>query len=161
DPEQVASGIDQRAARIVGVYRRICLNIILVFIVGSETIASRCADDAQAHALANAEGVADGQYNIANLSFNRLSHGDWGEVIQLDLQYRNVIIRVGSYQGSSGLPAIVQQDDDFVRTADDMVIGQDMTFLAHNHARAKGGLHPHLLRGIGVIEQVAIERVVG
>ena len=64
-PIQVAGGIGQRAAGVAGVDRRIGLDEILEG-VDAELRAAERRDDAHRHLWADAEGVADGEHDVAD-----------------------------------------------------------------------------------------------
>ena len=78
DADQPAFGVHQRAAGIARIDGGIRLDEILVMRVGigfveRETAAPQPADDAHGDGLAHAEGIADGQYDVADLQLIELS----------------------------------------------------------------------------------------
>ena len=74
DADQVAGGIDQRAAGIARIDRRVGLDEILEA-VDAQVVAAKRADDAQRHRAAESERVADGQHHVADLEILGVAEG--------------------------------------------------------------------------------------
>ena len=75
DADQIAQRIDQGATGVAGVDRRIGLDKVFV-VVQAQLVTPGGADDAHGHGLADAEGVADGQRDVADTNVVRAADGD-------------------------------------------------------------------------------------
>ncbi|MNE95011.1 hypothetical protein D3C80_1930450 [compost metagenome] len=63
--------------------------------------------------------------------------GDRRQVLQVDLQHRQVGFRVAADHAGQGFAAILQGHDDLVGAAGDMVVGQQVALGAHDHRRTQ------------------------
>src|ERR1019366_1977528 len=113
DAEQVAVDVDGGAARIAGVDRGIGLDEVLEDFE-SQRIAAEAADDARGHRLADAEGVADGEHDVAALQVIDVAEGDHRQLVEIDLQHRDIGIGVGADRARLGAAPIAEQDLDVV-----------------------------------------------
>ena len=66
DADEPALDIHQRAAGVAGVDGRVGLDEVLI-VLDAEVAAARGADDARGDGLADAEGIADGEHDVAHL----------------------------------------------------------------------------------------------
>jgi hypothetical protein len=107
--------------------------------VDAQVRAAEPADDAHRHRLADAEGVADGEHQVAHVHALEPAEGDGGQVLQLDLQHRQVALRVHPDQLGLGLPPVVERHLDVVRGFDHVMVGEDVALRADDHARAQAG----------------------
>ena len=80
DAEQVAVGVDQRAARIAGIDRGVGLDEVLEG-VDAEVVAAERRDDAHGDGLADAERVADRQHDVADLRLFGVAERDRRQVL--------------------------------------------------------------------------------
>ena len=124
--DKLAGQIDQRAAGIAGIDRGVGLDEELI-VGNADLSASERRDDAVRHRLADAERVADGEHDVADLQLVRISKIDRGETLfrLLDLQHREIC------------PAVLQHDLGFVfalvcerylhlgRAFDHVIVGDD------------------------------------
>src|SRR5579883_127884 len=93
DPDQRSAGIDQRAARIAEIDRRVRLDEVLEG-RDTELAAGGGADDAMGHGLRKAERIADGQDDITYPKLIGSAEADDRQMRQIDLEYREVAVRV-------------------------------------------------------------------
>ena len=70
----------------------------------------------------------------------RVAQHDDGQLVQFNLEDRQVGVGVGANHFGPGFAGVVQDDLDFVRAFNDVVVGQDVAAAAHNHATAQPGL---------------------
>ncbi|KPY93045.1 Uncharacterized protein ALO94_05565 [Pseudomonas syringae pv. spinaceae] len=147
DADQIASGIHQRTARVAGVDGCVGLNEVFIR-VQAQLVTPSGADDAHRHGLADAERVADGQCHVADTNAVGARDGNGWQVFQIDFQDRKVGFRVVANDSGDGFAAVLERHHDLVRASGDVVIGQDVAFRAHHHARAKAGLHALLFRRV-------------
>ena len=157
DPGQVAVGIHQRAARVARVDRGIGLDKVFV-VVQAQLVAPGGADDAHGGGLAHAKRVADRQGDITDAQGVRTTNGDGRQVLQVDLQYREVGFRVAADDPGVGFTTVLESHYNLVGPCDHMVVGQQIAFRAHQHRRTQAGLHTALL-GLVVAEKVTELRV--
>ena len=95
DADQFAAVVDQRAAGVAGVNRRVGLNEVLI-LFDAQAGAALGADDSHGYRLADAERIAHGDGVIADARFAGIGEHDRGQVGGVDLQYRDIDLRVGS-----------------------------------------------------------------
>jgi hypothetical protein len=154
DADQVAVHVDQRAARVAGVDRRVGLDEVLVVLDADRGPADR-RDDAHGHRLADAERVADRQHDLAEPQLRRVADRDGLERRQLaalgrhQLQHRDVAARIAADQPGVELDAVAQRDLDRRGVVDDVGVGQDAPVAGHDHA----GAQALGLAGIAVAEE--------
>src|SRR5690606_17790475 len=123
DADQAAVGVNQRAAGVALVDSRVSLDEVLVG-VEAQLVAAGGTDNTHGHRLAQAKGVADGHDHIACRGLLFRSDGRGGQVRQIDLEYRQVGLRVGADQFGDGFTAVAQGDKNFVGIGDHVVVGQ-------------------------------------
>jgi len=75
DPDEIALGVDQRAAGIAGIDRGVGLDEVLKSIY-AELVAAGGADNAHGHGLPHAEGIADGQHHVADAQIVGMAERD-------------------------------------------------------------------------------------
>ena len=138
DADQVATGVDQRAAGVAAVDGRVGLDEILEG-GDAQMGAAGGADDAHGHGLAHAQRVADGQHHVADAHRLRAVQFDLRQVFQGDLQQRQIGFRVGAHHPRRGVPAVAQGHQDLIGVADHMVAGQHIAFGGHQHPGAQAG----------------------
>ncbi len=153
-PMQVAFCIDQGAAGVAGIDRRIGLDEVLEG-VDAELIAPERADDARGHRLADAERVADGQHHVSDLQRPGVAEGDGRQLVELDPEHRKVGLGVGAHHLGPAPAAVAQHDLDVIGAFDHVVVGEQITLGRHDHARAQ----PHLRLVARVAEEEAEPRV--
>src|SRR6185437_2852912 len=93
DAYQVAVQIDERAARIARVNRRVCLNEILIILDPADQrigAAAFRADDAHRRRLADSEWIADREYQVAHFQRRRIAQWQGRQTGRVDLQHRYV-----------------------------------------------------------------------
>ena len=95
DADQLASRVDQRAARIAGVDRGVGLDEVLVAF-DAETAAAKRADDPGGHRLAEAERIADRDHQVADLKASGVAERYGDEVRGIELEQRDVGFRVAA-----------------------------------------------------------------
>ena len=126
--------------------------------VQAQAVAALGADDAEGDGLADAEGVADGQCDIADADFLRAAQGHRRQILEIDLQHGQIGFRVAANHAGEGFATILEGDDDLVGAVDHMVVGQQVAFRAHDHRRTEAGLHALLARQV-IAEEPAEQRV--
>ena len=136
--------IDQRAAGVAGIDRRVRLDEVF-HLLDSEASAARRAHDSSRYGLADAERIADRQYDVADLDLARIGQRQHREVRSVDLEHRDVRARIGTNDASLELPFVVQRDGDFAGAVHHVIVRQDIAFRADDDARTKSLLGPLLL----------------
>ncbi len=123
DADELAVERDQRAARIAGVDRGVGLDEVLVaFRVDPRPPERR--DDAARHGLAEAEGIADGDDEIAHQQFLGIAKGHLGQVLGVDPEHRDVGGRIAADQLGLEAPVVAKGDADLVGILDHVAVGQ-------------------------------------
>src|ERR1019366_8898696 len=108
------------AARIAGVDRGVGLDEVLED-VDAQRVAAKGADNARGHRLADAERVADGKDDVADLQVIDVAEGDYRQFVEIDLQHRYVGVRVGADRVRLGAAPVAEEDFDVVGALDHMV----------------------------------------
>ena len=83
DADQFAAGVHQRAAGISGIDGGVGLNEVLVAAgaLDIQAAAARGADDAHGDGLADAEGIADGEHDVADAHLGGIADGHRGKPV--------------------------------------------------------------------------------
>ena len=138
DADQLAARIDQRAAGVADVDRRVGLDEVLER-GDAELRAAGGADDAVRHRLRQAERIADGQHDIADLQ-----RGPSGRASSPAVCGRSIFSTARSVSGSrpTTLAAAMRPSASctliWSKSCDHMVVGDDVT-LAHRRSRRSPG----------------------
>src|SRR5215831_6315567 len=97
------------------------------------------AHDTLCDGLTDAKRVADREHDISDAGLIRVAESDHREILELDLQYRQVALGVRADQLRSALAAVVQSDLDLVRRFDHVMVGENVTLRAYDDARTQAG----------------------
>src|SRR5438445_4014143 len=108
DANELAPRVDQRAAGVARIDRRVGLDEVLV-LGDADVGAAHRADDPHRHRLVEAKGVADGQHVLTYLKFVGIGPGDGRQVLGLHLNDRDVGLWVGAHHLSLELPLVRAQ----------------------------------------------------
>ena len=114
--------------------------------------------------LADGEGIADGEHDVAYLKRVRISELERGKalVLRLDAQHRQVRARILQHHLGFEFALVGQRHLDLVRSLDDVVVGHHETCGIDEDARTQGALDL-LTRSSGAIghpEEAPEDRVV-
>ena len=165
DADEAALDVHERAAGVAGVDGGVGLDEVLI-VLDAEVAAARGADDAGGDGLADAEGVADGQHDVADLHLVAVGHRDDRQVLGVNLDDGDVGLRVAANDLGGELAAILQGDFHLVGVIHDVVVGEDVAVLGDDDARAEAVLARGVELAVGhlpaelVAEEVAPEGVV-
>ena len=135
-PTRPALGVHQRAAAVAGVDRGVGLEEVLVHVALGHPVLG--ADDALGHGLADAEGIAHGEHHVADGDFAAVGERQRGQVIRLDLDERDIRLRVGADEFGDQVPSVGQRDADLGGVLDDVIVCEDVAFRGNDHAGAEG-----------------------
>src|SRR6185312_13772920 len=122
------------------------------------------ADDTLCDGDVEVQGISDGEHPLTQLHVIGVADGHNGEVLRVDLDERQVGIRVGADDLGYIVVTVVKSDGDGCCAIDHMVVGDDITVAADDHARAGGSLIGYL-HGVSVTvaeetpEQIAAAEV--
>ncbi len=141
DADQLAVEIDERAARIARIDRRVGLDEGRD--VAADTGAGERRHDAAGHGLADTEGIADREHQIAD--FEPIAVADFQHrqllALGIDLEHGQIGALVGDDNLGIELAAVVQDDGDLLGALDDVPIGHDQAVTIEDDARAERLLH--------------------
>ncbi len=100
-------------------------------------------DDARRHRLADAEGIADGEHDIADLDRIRIAEGEMGKLLLAIVDAQNGEVRafVGKDELRLELAPVGERDGELVAALDDMEIGDDEAGGIDDDAGAERLLH--------------------
>ena len=142
DADHLALDVDQRAARVARVDRRVGLNKVLDAVVrprqATEGAALR-ADDPGGHGEGEllAERIPDRQRPLAHPRRVGIAETDRREVLGVDPDHRHVGVRIGADHLGREFAFVVQLDRHPVRAGDDVVVRQDVPVGRDDKARAR------------------------
>ncbi|MFM1943697.1 MAG: hypothetical protein RI897_2679 [Verrucomicrobiota bacterium] len=161
DSDEAALGIDESAAGITGIDGGIGLDEVLV-VFDSHTSAADCADDALGDRLADAEGVADGEDDIADEDEVTIGERGMGEVVGVDFEHGYIGFGVTSDDfGFVFFAGVFEGDFDFIGAINDVVVGEDVAIGGDDDTGAEATLFEGA-RGLGhAPESVAEEALEG
>ena len=85
----MSAGVDQRAAGIAGVDRRVRLDEVFEA-VDAELVTAKRADDSHRNGAAEAERIADGEHDVAHLNGFGRGECDRGQVVAIGFENREI-----------------------------------------------------------------------
>ena len=141
DADDLAREGNERAARIAGIDGGVGLQEEAV-VIDADLRACGGRDDARGHRLSDAEGVADGEHDIAHFGvvlFGKRGLGE-GLVPGFQAQHRKIGAGIGEHHLGVEFASVGEHDLDHVRLADDVIVGDDDAFRAHDDAGAERAL---------------------
>ena len=139
DSHQAARGVDQRAARVAGIDRRVGLNEVLDRV---RPFAHDRADDALCDRLADAERIAHRERDVADGHFVDVRERDGPQSLRVDLEQRDVRFRVDADDAGQMQRTVRQRDRELGRVLDYVIIGHDVAVAVDDDAGAEA-LHDH------------------
>ncbi len=164
DADEPAFGIHERAAGIALVDRGVGLDEILIaahFLV----VTAQAADNAHRHRLSDAEGISDGENNVAHFQLVAVAKRDGGQIGRVNLQNRDVGLRIRAddFGGVFFFAVVTEGHLDFLLAAHDVVGGEDVAVRRNDDAGAEDlfllGQFTAVLLGL-IPEKLAEKRVV-
>ncbi len=159
DPHDLAGGVDQRPAGVAGVDGGVGLDEVLES-GDAEVAAAGGADDAERDRLTHPEGVADREHHVAHGERFGVPERDGRQRVEVDLEHRQIALGVGADLRGPHVAAVEQRDPDLVGAFDDVVVGEDVAVLAHDHAGAQAGLQAPARGAELLAEEAPEQRVV-
>src|SRR5207302_5981035 len=145
DPDQLAAQVHQRAAGVARIDRGVGLNEVLEA-VGVDPRARQAADDPRGHGVLQTEGIADRHHEVADLGLGGVAERDLRQALGLDLENRDVGVRVAPDHFGLEITPVLERHGDLVGILHDVRIREDVTGLGvDDHARA-GALERPLAR---------------
>ena len=143
DADEPPARIAQRAAAVARIDRRIRLDEVLVAVRARQLDARavRGRDHAHRRGDADLERIADGENEIADLDLRAVGHRQRGQILRVDLDHRDVHLRVRADDLRRQPPFVGKLDDDFVRQFSvlemhDVAVREDVAVGGNDHARA-------------------------
>ena len=155
DADQAPRRVDQRAARVAVVDRRVGLQEVLVAAVADAGRPPLGADDAHRHGLADAERIAEGQDDVADAHLVRVAVGERRQAGGLDPHHRQVARRIAADQRAGQRAPVGQVDLDPIGVGHHVVIGQHVAVGADDHTRSEAAL----AAGTGVLTEALAEEL--
>ena len=138
--DDLAAQVEQRAARVARVDRRVGLQEIVVAARVERHVLLRAAlgaDDAGAHRVREAERIADRDDPVAHVDRVRVAEGQRAQVLRVDAHDGDVRLRVGADDLAGELALVGELDLDRVGPLDDVVVREDDAALVDDEARAQ------------------------
>ncbi len=160
DAHEPAPGVDQRAAGIAGVDGGVGLNEEPV-VVDADVGARQRRDDALRHALADAEGIAERDDEIADLYRVGIAERDGRKRgVALDLEHRQIGAGIVEHDGRRIFALVGERDLHVGHAGDDVVVGDDEAAGIDDDAGAQRLGDALTLPVVGLAEEMAEERIV-
>ena len=94
------------------------------------------ADNSVGHCFLETERIADRQNKIAGLNAVGISELERLHSGIVDLQYREIDLLVRADEARFFRASVTQLHFDFINLIDDVIVGDDVAFVGHDHARA-------------------------
>ena len=138
DANQVTARIDQRATGVTAVNGGVGLNEVFERSDAQMTAAGG-TDNAHGHGLAHAQRIADGQHHIADGDLIRTVQLDFRQILQGDLQQRQVGLRIRADHPGGSIPAVAQRHQDLVGVPDHVITGEDIAVVGDDHTGTQAG----------------------
>ena len=159
DAEQLAVDVDERAARVAGIDRRIRLNEVLVAF-DVDAVAAERAHDARRRRLPEPERIADGDDVVADSELAGITYRQLGEVcvVGRDTEQSHVGAGVAADQHRVVLMAVAERDDDAVGVLNHVMVRDDEAFIGIDDDAGADALprHPRgRQRCVGTFEEAA------
>ena len=157
-PDQRAARIDQRAARIAYVDRRIGLDEILER-CDAQLLPPGRAHDAVRHRLRKPDGVADRQHDVADLEpVGAAERHDRDTVLEIDAQHRQVGVGIAADDARIGDAPVRELHADRVGIRDHVVVCDDVPWRIDDHAGSQASLDALLIQRPVVAEKLVEAR---
>jgi hypothetical protein len=137
------------AARIPAVDRGVSLQEVFITPVAEPGSSAFGAHDAHGNGLADAERIADGQHDVADLNGVGVAERKGLQVGGLHLEQRQIAWLIGADESRVERAAVGQVDVDVVCAFDDVIVGQDISIRTDNDARAEPSLPERSRRAVG------------
>ena len=143
DADHLAARVDQRAAGVAGVDRRVGLDdVVDLEVVGCADLTLQRGDDARGDRAAVTERVPDRNDRIADAQLGRVAQRQRHQlrrVVGVDLQHGEVTGQVAAHDLRLHQRALLgEADAHLARVLDDMRVGEDVTVLVEHEARPGG-----------------------
>jgi len=144
DANQLAARVDQRAAGVAWVDRRIGLNEVFVSGDAKAGPAQR-RDDAERHRLIELERIADRQHPLGDLQLGRIAPRHRRQIARVDLQQRQIHGGIDADNLRAHLALVAECDGDrgqlpqrnsSLLTGDNVVVRQNVAVAAHDYRRS-------------------------
>ena len=159
DADELAVEIDQRAAGIAGIDRGVGLDEEAV-VADADLGARERRNDALRHRLADAERIADGDDEIADLERVGIAKLEHREILAaLELQHREIGARIAQHDLRLELALVGERDLHLGHALDHVIVGDDEARRIDDDARAERLLHPLVLASLAA-EETAEDRIV-
>ena len=141
DADQLAVGVDERAAGIAEIDGGVGLNEIFE-IRDAEPAASGGADDALRHRLTQSKRIADREHDVAGAHLVGSAHRHHRRVGHVHAQDGQVRIGVGADDGRRRDATVGKLDADLVRPLDDVMVRDEVAVAVDDDAGAEAALDP-------------------
>ena len=159
DADQLALRVDERAAGVAVVDRRVGLQEVLEAAVAGAGGAALGADDARGDRLPDAKRVADGEHHVADTRLVRIGERKRVEPGGLHFQHREIARCIVAHDGGRQHAAIRELDLHLVGAVHHVVVGENVTVTVDDDARAEAFLarYAHAPAGAALVELAAEE----
>ena len=131
--------VDERAAGIARIDRGVRLNEVLVA-SRPRPVRPRALTIPEVTALAESEGIADGEHVVADFETIGIAERQRRQVFGRNLQHRDVGVGIAAHERGVKLPIVLQRHDDPVGMLDDVMICQDVAGLRVDDDARSGDL---------------------
>src|ERR1019366_1732224 len=136
DADQFTAMVDQRSAGVAGGDGRVGLDEVFVGF-NAQVGATGGADNSHGHGFADAEGIADRESVVADLDLGRVADHDGRQSGSVDLEDGDIGLGIGADDAGFELALVGEGHFDVRGFVDDMIVGEDVTLGADDHAGAE------------------------
>ena len=133
---RIALGVDQCTTRVAWINGSVCLQKIFVGILADLGSTGR-TDDALGDGLSNSEGIANRKNDVTDIERVDVGNFHLGQVVESNLEYSNISIRVGAYHFSRCGTAVIQHNGDSFCFRYYMMVGDDIATRVEDDAGAR------------------------
>jgi hypothetical protein len=158
DADDVAVGVDQRAAAVAEIDRGVGLNVVVEAAV--EELASEEADHADRHCVLVAERVADRADPLTHAERRRIAERRNRQTgLAVDFDHRDVGVGVGADHPRTEAAAVGQLHGDPLGAVDDVIVRQDAAVGVDDEAAAGAAVRRVAIRPRRVEVERPVEQV--
>jgi hypothetical protein len=159
DADQFATQVDQCAAGVARIDRRVGLDEVLDA-APPDGATAEAGDDTRTRTLADAERITDRDDEVAHAQLAHIGDGQRREIFRSDLDHGNVGFRIGADQVRLERAPVMQRDRDVVGSFDDVVVRHDIALCRVDDDARSQRLLDALARQVLHAEELAEERII-
>ena len=135
DSDQLATSIDERAARVSGIDGGIGLDEVFI-VFDSQPPATGGADDSHGHRLSEAKRITHRKRNVPDFDLRRIAQHHVRQISRIYLDQSNVGLGICSNDARLHLALVCHGDGQFRCAINDVVVCDDVAIRTNDHTRS-------------------------